>query len=558
MPVKANTQDVVAKFKQVHGENTYDYSKVVYSKAKTPVTIICQKHGEFEQRPDTHLTGAGCKLCGTDKTNNSKVKTLEYYLPKFIEKHGNKYDYSKAVYTASDENITIICSTHGEFQQTPSNHVVGKGCNKCGREITGQARKVGLQSTLEAFQLAHGDKYGYDKVPENVKAADKVEIFCKVHQEYFLQAPAQHKKGIGCPKCGRERAEIAKADTLESFIEKANKVHNFKYSYAKSVYTESHARLIITCPTHGDFKQIANGHTQGSGCPKCVGNISKAEQEIADFLKQYIDLVQSDRSQIDNLELDIYIPSKNLAIEYNGLYWHSDVKKEDNYHLNKYKACQQKGIRLIQIFEDEYRDKPQIVKSRLLNLIGETPRKIYARQCELKEVTSGESMKFLAENHIQGALGATHRIGLYLEDELVSLMTFGEMRKNLGSTPKQGHFELLRFCNKVDTNVVGAASRSLKHFLKLANPIEITSFADLRWSQGELYNTLGFDLEYQTEPNYYYTKGIDRENRFKYRKSELVRKGLDANKTERQLMSEQGFYRIYDTGSLKYKLKTNR
>jgi hypothetical protein len=136
-------------------------------------------------------------------------------------------------------------------------------------------------------------------------------------------------------------------------------------------------------------------------------------------------------------------------------------------------------------------------------------------------------------------------------------MTFGELRKNLGQTKKEGSFELLRFCNKLNTNVIGGASKLLKYFTENIEYNEIISYADRRWSTGELYETLGFNKQKETEPNYFYTRGAIRESRFKFRKDVLVSKGYDKDKTEKEIMEELGYSRVYDCGSFKYnKTKT--
>ena len=210
-----------------------------------------------------------------------------------------------------------------------------------------------------------------------------------------------------------------------------------------------------------------------------------------------------------------------------------------------------KGIQLVHIFEDEWIYKKDIVKSRILNLLGKSDR-IYARKCEIRNVSPSTARSFLDDNHIQGFCSSAYRYGLYYNGELVSLMTFGNKRKNLGSKSINGHYELLRFCNKLNTTVIGGASRLFKHFIKEVKPIEIVSYADRRWSNGNLYEKLGFTLTHKSQPSYFYVINDKRENRFKYRKDALVKEGYDKDKTEHQIMLERGIYRIYDCGCLVY------
>ena len=191
------------------------------------------------------------------------------------------------------------------------------------------------------------------------------------------------------------------------------------------------------------------------------------------------------------------------------------------------------------------------MKFRIKNILGVNGNVIYARNCHIKEVDGHTSNKFLFENHIQGKCASSIKLGLFYNDELISLMTFGKSRHFIGSGKIE--WELLRFCNKMDTRVVGGASKLLKHFIKTYNPNEIISYADKRWSDGNLYEVLGFQKYNESKPNYFYIINGKREYRFNYRKSILVKQGYDPNKTEKQIMEERGIPRIYDCGCLCYK-----
>jgi len=264
---------------------------------------------------------------------------------------------------------------------------------------------------------------------------------------------------------------------------------------------------------------------------------------------------QHNRTEIVPLELDVYIPDLKLAFEFNGLYWHNELQKDDNYHLMKTRYCENQGIHLIHIYEDDWKYKQDIVKSRILNLLGKS-NKIYARNCILKELDYLKTKQFLIDNHIQGFCVSKINIGLYLNNELVSLMTFGKLRRNLGNKEiKEGEFELLRFCNKLNTTVVGGADKLFKYFLETYKPNKVISYADRSWTMNNgntLYDKLGFKLDKITQPNYYYIINGLRENRFRYRKDVLVREGYDLNKTEHEIMLDRDIFRIYDSGQLKF------
>lgn len=276
---------------------------------------------------------------------------------------------------------------------------------------------------------------------------------------------------------------------------------------------------------------------------------SRAEEEINLFITQYFPTVTNDRkilSGTPNPELDIYIPSKKVAIEYNGLYWHSEIQgKDSNYHLDKTNLCEEKGIRLIQIFEDEWMEKSSIVKNRLKNILGITPYRLYARKCEIKEVDNKVSNKFLEKYHIQGKCNSSIRLGLFYKNRLVSLMTFGKSRFN-----KKYDWELLRFVSMGSFNVIGAAGKLLSHFRKFHKG-SIISYADRRWSQGNLYMNLGFKEIGSSVPAYFYAKENNRYSRIKFQKHKLknLLEKYDDSLSERENMELNDYYRVWDCGN---------
>ena len=282
------------------------------------------------------------------------------------------------------------------------------------------------------------------------------------------------------------------------------------------------------------------------------------EIQLQDFINNnYDNKIILNNRDIINKELDIYLPELKLAFEFNGLYWHSEINRDKNYHLNKTELCEQQGIKLIHIYEDDWLFKQDIVKSRILNLLGKS-NKIFARKCSIKELTNNKLIKdFLSTNHLQSFVGSQVKIGLFHDGELVSLMTFGSQRKAMGQNSIEGTYEMLRFCNKLDINVIGGASRLFKYFIKNYNPKEIISYADRSWSTGDLYEKLGFKFVHKTGPNYYYILDRIRHHRFNFRKDKLIREGADPNKTEHDIMLDRKIYRIYDSGNLKYIFKNH-
>lgn len=288
-------------------------------------------------------------------------------------------------------------------------------------------------------------------------------------------------------------------------------------------------------------------------------NTSYAETELLDFIPGSF----KTRNIIAPKELDLYSPNHNFGIEYNGLMWHSFGKSKhsmfNNYesepfdkfkHLEKTKLCEEKSIQLFHIFENEWLDinKQNIWKSVINSKLNETKR-IFARKTTIKEVSSKDCNKFLNDNHLQGSVNSSIRIGLYVEDELISIMTFGKSRYD-----KKYDYELLRFCTKLNHTVVGGGSKLLKYFETNYNPKSLLSYANRRWSQGNLYSKLGFEYISETSPNYFYFKsGSNKiEGRIKYQKHKLknILESYDDNLTESENMYNNDYRKIYDCGNL--------
>jgi len=276
-------------------------------------------------------------------------------------------------------------------------------------------------------------------------------------------------------------------------------------------------------------------------CPKCnpfIKGYSLGEIELLNFIEGAI-------KYRDRFEIDAYLEDKKIGFEYNGLYWHSDIFKANDYHLNKTKYFQEKGIRVYHIFEDEWNNKKNIVKSIIntkLNIYTET---VFARKCIIKEVSKTEAREFQDENHIQGKAASLYNLGLYYNNELVSLMTFGKSRFD-----KKIDWELVRFVNKKNTKITGGASKLFKNFLKNHNGSSIISYSDERLFDGGLYKVLGFQYSHTTKPNFYYVNNGNRYNRMMFQKHKLEGKISNFNKllTERENMKINNFNRIYDCG----------
>lgn len=245
-------------------------------------------------------------------------------------------------------------------------------------------------------------------------------------------------------------------------------------------------------------------------------SISKGEEELHEFIKEHYrgETISNDRTLLNGREIGILIPELKLGIEYNGLYWHSSELKPKKYHQNKYLKMIEKGYKLIQIWEDEWNDKPYLVKSYLKNVLNVSNKRVYARKCVVKELTPKEYENFCVDNHLQGSARAKIKLGLTHNEELVSVMSFGTPRNKINNI----EYEMIRFCNKLNVNIIGGVGKLFKHFLKTHSPTSIVTYSDLDKFDGNTYLKLGFKYDKITEPSFFWFDGNVRENRFKYRK----------------------------------------
>jgi hypothetical protein len=279
-------------------------------------------------------------------------------------------------------------------------------------------------------------------------------------------------------------------------------------------------------------------------CYPISNSQSIKEQELYKFISSIYDgeIVKSYR---DKLEIDIYLPDLKLGFEFNGLYWHSEEYKDKNYHLDKTKYFDERGIRIIHIWEDDWDYKCDIVKSQIRNWTGNTKNRIFARKCKVVEI---KSSNFLNENHIQGIDKSSLKLGLFFDEKLVSTMTFDrfEGRKKM----EDGGWNLSRFCNKLDTNVIGGASKLLKYFINKYNPSRIVSYADRDWSIGDLYYKLGFEKINDSLPDYKYLVDNKRIHKSNFKKSKIEYLG-----TESEYIKSHGIERVWDCGKIKFEIK---
>lgn len=320
------------------------------------------------------------------------------------------------------------------------------------------------------------------------------------------------------------------------------------------------------CKVHGDIiisRYMFNNRTSADRrdhlvlCPIC-NPLRNPETSIETVIKNFliennINFEIHNKTIIKPYELDFYLPDYNLAIECNGVYWHSGKKCIERHQL-KYDMCKKQNIQLMYFWEDQIINSVNIIYSILKSklILNE---KIYARNCVVKEISSKESKEFINEYHLQGNVNASIRFGLFYNNELVQVMTFGKLKKCLNQKSKDECFELYRLCSKSGITIVGGASKLLNHFIKRYSPIEIISYASKDISDGNFYKKLGFNYDSETTCGFFYvTDDYQRKNKFSLRKS-VIDDGT--GRTADHIIGDLGYFKCYDLGTYKFKMVLN-
>ena len=352
MSKRFTTEEFIKKAREIHGDK-YDYSKVKYLNTKTKICIICPVHGEFWQTPNSHLRKRGCPKCGDDQMKDKQRLSIYEFIEKAKKIHHNRYDYSKTEYINDKTKVCIICPEHGEFWQTPNNHLKGKGCPSCYGN-----KKLTKEKFIEDAKRIYGDKYDYSKV--EYKNVDTIVcIICPKHGE-FWQTPYNHiRSKRGCPKCS------GKVTTLEEFVEESKKIHGNIYDYSKVEFVNTVKKVCIICPKHGEFWQTPSHHISGRGCPNCKMSIYEktVKKTLDDLHIDYkFEVGHKTLNWIKKMRLDFFIPSLNIAIEVQGEQHYKPVnifggydklKKTIERDELKRNLCEENGVKLYYIKYDD-------------------------------------------------------------------------------------------------------------------------------------------------------------------------------------------------------------
>jgi hypothetical protein len=544
------------------GYNTF-CSKSCSNKSKTTKNKIGdtkeERYGDrnfvnVSKGKDTKL-----KLYGDINYNNRK-KAIETSIAKYGVEHTSKMastiekmkntslelygvDYHITAKDIRDKSKITLENNFGVSSPFESSEIRNKA-KKTIIEKYGVDNVNKLDSTISKRKTTNKKKYGVEHGVQSDVVKNKIRLY---YEETF---------GTSYPQQVENIKNKTKATIDNSYINKYKDIFDIEINGDVAII-KNH------CSTHSTFTIDKHNLYQRYFkykipiCTECYPieiNSSIKELMIGEILdKHNIQYERNNRKVLNGKELDYYLPGFNLAIEVNGVYYHSDLFKNKEYHIDKTESCEAKGIKLLQIWDVDMINKYNIIESIILYHIKNDIRTIYARKCVIKDISYNESKEFLNQNHLQGSCVSKHRLGLFLNNELVAVMTFGGLRRNLNQHAKSGSYELLRFCNKLKTTVIGGFSKLLKHFEKESEDLkELISYANRDISSGSVYQMNGLTFVSKTKPNYFWSKNNKIYNRYTLRKDVLVKKGYDISKTEEIILKENGYYKIWNSGNLKF------
>lgn len=495
--------------------------------AATANKMYCSNKCKFS---DPNWKKSRAKKIFNDPTKHLVCK----YCNKVINDVNNLGGHATAHLKNAHQISDIDYLAHYELRDVLKNDVLS--CPVCGWSTIDITNKSGQFTT-------HIKKHGYLDVNDFIIAYPE---YSYLWDTFLKKAATVSVDFVECQVCKKR-------------LQKITNTHLKTHDMTMEVY--KHKFPLQSNTINSRLHDIHSKSTSKTNLSRTYTYRSIAEHEVEIFLNDNgINTISSYKKL--GTEIDIFLPDYNIGIEYDGLKWHSEWfgKKSKMYHLNKTNICNKNDVHLIHIFEDEWIHKKEIVKSKLLNMCGKTPRKIYARNCTISVISNKLSSQFCESNHIQGASKGFIHLGLYYNTELVGVFVVSKLRKALGQTVSDSTFEINRYCTALNTNLIGGFGKCIQYLKNNYSEISsLISYADLRWTNKlrNVYDRSGFILLKTNAPNYWYIQNNRRYHRFNYTKSRIVKLGGYTNLTEEENMMHFGFDRIWDCGTLKYLLKIN-
>lgn len=561
---------------------------------------ICGKEFEVDVRRDQNVETCSKECMGKLMgQNHDYVKGKETQRRNLMEKYGPNVTNPMQIPGTIDKIKQTNLEKYGTEWYIQTDAYKEK-VKKTSQEKYGVDHFLQSKELITKRSETVKEKYGVDNVfqADEIKQKMKETNLEKYGVEYVSQSPGMQEKiknnnikkyGVKHPMMLPEFQQKAIDTNMKLYGRKAYTQQHIKniekwYEFIDNPrkYIEEHygeaPRVDQLADDFGVERSAIDMYLQRNDSFDCIKRAnSMMEELIADFIKGIdsdIKIVSRSKSMIYPYEIDIYLPDFNFGIECDPTCTHNSSvpdpwgnnPKNPSYHKMKTDLCEEQGIQLLHVFGYDWTHKKDVILSMIRNKLQRCERVIYARKCEVVEVSGVDSIKFLNENHRQGAANSPVRLGLQYNGELVSLMTFGKMRSTIGTGNEnlENCYELVRFCSLLNTSVVGAASRLLKHFIKDYAPERIRSFSDRAHTSGGLYKTLGFKEITRSSAGYVWVSVFDdrayhRVNAQKQNiKKFLQDDSIDLNKTEREIMIEHGFVQVYDCGTVTWEWKRER
>jgi len=525
----------------------------IYTRATVPHLLKCPLGHEYRASIGNYISrNSRCPIC---KAENSSKRC--------------KTPFETLLKWATEKGATLLTS-RGEYEQNHHKKLKVKVLCKCGKNIinmspnylmrwAGCCRDCGTLKVLsrrpkklEYIKKVIEEK-GYKLIStEYLGTVGPLILECEKHGQWTTRW-GDLKNNHWCRRCACAITVLTQRVSLDHILEFVEKKG---YKLLSTEYTCNKTPLIVECSKHGQWKTHWNLLSNGGECPRCSKKFSKTHQKVFAFLQSIyngqilindrIALLDEGENKTRSLELDIFIPELKIGIEIDGLYWHSTKKKKEpiKTNLRKLNKCIERGITFLAFFEDEWKNKQEILKSIIKSKIGVIKNKIHARNTKFVEITNKEAKIFLEANHLEGYAKCSKSIGLKYNGQLVMCMT---LRKS-----RCGRHEIARMATLVDHVVVGGASKLLSH-----TPRPLITYSNNRISNGEVYSLAGFkEITETTKPSYFYTDFIKRVFRTSCMKIKGI-PGTEESQAKDGLFSkkfghDREVYKIYDYGHRKW------
>jgi len=493
-----------------------------------------------------------------------------------LEKYGGIFRDSKIL----DEKYKSTMVEKYGVDNPAHSEVISDRKRKTNLDRYGNEYAIASEYVRNKIKVTNLNRYGVENVFSSpmIQEYIKKSLLDKYGVDNIAHIPGltERKKSTNLAKYGTEWYNSSKYN-MESKIVDPSKVDVFmEFRNNPKVFIETTYKhkptLTEVARDTGVTISTISAHVNTNGLQHMISyHKSMAELDVIDMITSINPnciIIQHDRNLISPYEIDIYLPDYKIGIECNPTITHNssigdpwtNEPKDYKYHQMKSVLAEQNGIFLFHIFGYEWTYRKNIIKSMIAALLGKTDTKIYARRCYISEIDFNTCKAFLNQNHRQGSMSAKVRLGLFTNDtnELVSVMTFNHIRKTLGKKFDSNTWELSRFCSKLNTSVVGGASKLLKYFINHYEYDRIISYSDVAHTRGNMYDKLCFVPNRISSPRYVWVNLSDDTylNRVSCQKSNMHRlfpnEILDLTKTEKQIMEEHGYVRVYDSGTIRW------